>query len=99
MGKVQAQSDKTQVLKCNARTMQCYLVEQVVEVYFTKLRCPFFTLSKWAQEVATGKCLDQYLVAVDEFEKVIGENISVADYAKHEKLNTSWKIPIGCNES
>ena len=66
---------------------------------FYKTQVPsFFTLSKWAQEVATGKRLVQYLVAVNELEKVIGENIPVADYAKHEQLNTSWKIPIGCNE-
>jgi len=48
---------------------------------------------------ATGKRLDQYLVTVDELEKVIGETIPIADYAKHEKLNASWQIPIGCNES
>ena len=48
--------------------------------------------------MATGKRLDQYLVSVDEIEKVTGETIPVADYAKHEKLNTSWQIPIGCNE-
>lgn len=48
--------------------------------------------------MATGKRLDQYLVSVDEIEKVTGETIPVADYAKHEKLNTSWQIPIDCNE-
>ncbi len=48
---------------------------------------------------ATGKRLDQYLVTVDELEKVIGETIPIADYAKHEKLKTSWQIPIGCIES
>ena len=47
---------------------------------------------------ATGKRLDQYLVSVDEIEKVTGEKIPVADYAKHEKLNASSHIPIGCNE-
>ena len=47
---------------------------------------------------ATGKRLDQYLVTVDEIEKVTGEKIPVADYAKHEKLNASWQIPVGCNE-
>ena len=51
-----------------------------------------------SQEV-TGKRLDQYLVSIDEIEKDTGETIPVADYAKHEKLNTSWQIPIGCNES
>lgn len=38
---------------------------------------------------ATGKRLDQYLVSVDEIEKVTGEPIPVADYAKHEKLSSS----------
>lgn len=47
---------------------------------------------------ATGKRLDQYLVSVDELEKVTGEVIPVADYAKHEKPSSSWHIPIGCNE-
>ena len=47
---------------------------------------------------ATAKRLDQYLVSVDDIENAIGENIPVADYAKHEKLNASWQLPIGCNE-
>jgi endonuclease G len=47
---------------------------------------------------ATGKRLDQFLVSVDEIEKMTGEKIPVADYAKHEKLNASWQIPIGCDE-
>ncbi len=47
---------------------------------------------------ATGKRLDQYLVSVDDIEKVTGEKIPVADYAKHDKLNASWHIPVGCNE-
>ncbi|MCX7107935.1 MAG: DNA/RNA non-specific endonuclease [Methylococcales bacterium] len=47
---------------------------------------------------ATGKRLDQYLVSVEDIEKITGEKIPVADYAKHEKLNTSWQIPVGCNE-
>ena len=47
---------------------------------------------------ATGKRLDQYLVSVDEIEKVTGEVIPVADYAKHEKPSSSWHIPIGCNK-
>jgi hypothetical protein len=29
------------------------------------------------------------LVAVDELEKVIGETIPIADYAKHEELKTA----------
>jgi endonuclease G len=42
--------------------------------------------------------LDQYLVSVEDIEKITGEAIPVADYAKHEKLNVSWHIPVGCNE-
>ena len=41
---------------------------------------------------------DQYLVSVEDIEKVTGETIPVADYAKHEKLSSSWHIPVGCNE-
>jgi hypothetical protein len=26
------------------------------------------------------------------------DDIENADYAKHEKLNASWQLPIGCNE-
>jgi endonuclease G len=47
---------------------------------------------------ATGKRLDQYLVSVEDIEKITGEAIPVADYAKHEKLSSSWTIPVGCNE-
>ena len=47
---------------------------------------------------ATGKRLDQYLVSVEDIEKVTGEKIPVADYAKHDKLNASWAIPVGCDE-
>ena len=47
---------------------------------------------------ATGKRLDQYLVSVEDIEKVTGEKIPVADYAKHDKLNASWTIPVGCDE-
>ena len=42
--------------------------------------------------------LDQYLVSVDEIERVTGENIPVADYAKHDKPSASWLIPHGCNK-
>ncbi len=45
-----------------------------------------------------GKRLDQYLISVDEIEKITGEKIPVADYAKHKKLSASWHIPVGCNE-
>ena len=80
--------------------MQCIAIWQSRQwkLVLQNLGAKFFTLSKCAEEVATGKRLDQYLVTVDELEKVIGDKIPIADYAKHEKLNTSWQIPIGCNE-
>ena len=34
----------------------------------------------------------------DDIENAIGEKIPVADYAKHDKLNVSWQLPIGCDE-
>lgn len=42
--------------------------------------------------------LDSYLVTVDEIERVTGEKIPVADYAKHDKPSASWLIPKGCNK-
>jgi endonuclease G len=47
---------------------------------------------------ATRKKLDRYLVSVDELEKLTGETIPVADYAKHDKPPASWLIPAGCNK-
>jgi endonuclease G len=47
---------------------------------------------------ATKKNLDLYLVSLDELERVTGELIPVADYAKHEKPSHSWMIPSGCNK-
>ena len=47
---------------------------------------------------ATRKRLDHYLVSVDELERMTGEKIPVADYAKHDKPNQSWMIPVGCNK-
>jgi endonuclease G len=47
---------------------------------------------------ATKRNLDQYLVSVEQLEKVIGEKLPVADYAKHDKPNQSWMIPRGCNK-
>ena len=47
---------------------------------------------------ATRKHLDQYLVNVDDLERMTGEKIPVADYAKHEKPSQSWIIPRGCNK-
>jgi len=48
---------------------------------------------------ATKKNLDRYLVTVDEIERLTGEKIPVADYAKHDKPTASWMIPAGCNKS
>jgi len=50
-----------------------------------------------SQEAKRGQ-LDNYLVTVDEIERITGEKIPVADYAKHEKPATSWLIPKGCNK-
>jgi endonuclease G len=47
---------------------------------------------------ATRKQLDHYLVSVDELERLTGETIPMADYAKHDKPPESWVIPIGCNK-
>lgn len=47
---------------------------------------------------ATRKNLDRYLVTVDELERMTGEKIPVADYAKHEKPMASWLVPHGCNK-
>ncbi len=49
-------------------------------------------------QVAKRKMLDKYLVSVDEIERITGEVIPVADYAKHDKPNKSWMIPRGCNK-
>jgi endonuclease G len=51
-----------------------------------------------AQEV-TRKYLDGYLMSVDDIERVTGEKIPVANYAKHGKLSQSWLIPMDCNKS
>jgi len=50
-----------------------------------------------SQEAKRGQ-LDGYLVTVDEIERVTGEKIPVADYAKHDKPSASWLIPKGCNK-
>ncbi|MGZ4960880.1 MAG: DNA/RNA non-specific endonuclease [Methylomonas sp.] len=47
---------------------------------------------------ATKKRLDEYLVAIDELERMTGEKIPVADYAKHDKPAHSWMIPQGCDK-
>jgi endonuclease G len=48
---------------------------------------------------ATRRNLDRYLVTIDEIERLTGEKIPVADYAKHDKPATSWMIPMGCDKS
>ncbi|MSP28450.1 MAG: DNA/RNA non-specific endonuclease [Methylococcales bacterium] len=48
---------------------------------------------------ATRKNLDKYIVTVDDIERITGESIPVADYAKHDKPSESWIIPKGCNKS
>lgn len=48
---------------------------------------------------STKKNLDRYLASVDEIERVTGETIPVADYAKHDKPGASWVIPMGCDKS
>jgi endonuclease G len=47
---------------------------------------------------ATQQKLDDYLVSVQQIERLIGEKIAVADYVKHDKLASSWLIPKGCNK-
>ncbi|SJM89521.1 DNA/RNA non-specific endonuclease [Crenothrix polyspora] len=48
---------------------------------------------------ATKSNLDDYLVSVEQIERLTGEKIPVAAYAKHDKLAQSWMIPKGCNKS
>jgi endonuclease G len=48
---------------------------------------------------ATKSNLDRYLVSIDELERVTGEKIPVADYAKQDKPAASWLIPQGCDKS
>ena len=48
---------------------------------------------------ATRKNLDKYLVTINEIERITGEKIPVAQYAKESKPNTSWIVPKGCNKS
>lgn len=47
---------------------------------------------------ATKKRLDDYLISIDDLEKMTGEEIPVAIYAKHDKPAESWMIPQGCNK-
>ena len=48
---------------------------------------------------AIRKNLDSYLVTVNDIERITGEKIPVAQYAKETKPDTSWLIPQGCNKS
>ena len=48
---------------------------------------------------ATLDQLDTYIVSIDELEKMTGETIPVAEYAKHEPAPSSWLIPHGCDKS
>jgi len=47
---------------------------------------------------ATRKKLDNYLVSVEDIERVTGETIPVDDYLKYDKPSQSWLIPRGCNK-
>ena len=49
-------------------------------------------------EEAAKKNLDRYLVTLDDIERVTGEKLPVADYAKHERPRHSWMIPRGCDK-
>ncbi|WP_419621189.1 DNA/RNA non-specific endonuclease [Thiolapillus sp.] len=42
--------------------------------------------------------LDRYLVSIEELERLTGDKIPVADYAKQNKPQRSWMIPRGCNK-
>ncbi len=46
---------------------------------------------------ATRKRLDNYLVTVNEIERITGEEIPIAEYLKYEKTSQSWIIPYGCD--
>jgi len=48
---------------------------------------------------ATQKQLDDDPVSIDDIERVNGEKMPVADYAKHNNLSQSWLISMGCNKS
>jgi endonuclease G len=47
---------------------------------------------------ATIKNLDKYLISIEKLEKIIGQKIPVADYAKYDSPKTSWLLPYGCNK-
>jgi len=42
--------------------------------------------------------LDNYLVTVDEIERVTGEITPVSDYVKRKKLTSSCVLPKGCDK-
>ena len=47
---------------------------------------------------AIRKNVNQYLVTVHDIERITGEKIPVAEYAKDTKPAASWTIPLGCNK-
>lgn len=47
---------------------------------------------------ATQARLDDYLVSIQKIEKLTGEKIPVANYAKQDKLSHSWLLPKGCKK-
>jgi len=47
-------------------------------------------------QAAKNSQLDRYLVSIKELERLTGEKIPVADYAKQDKPQRSWMIPRGC---
>ena len=47
---------------------------------------------------ATAGALDQYLVSVNDIEKLASTKIPVAEYLKSQAQSASWQIPIGCNK-
>ena len=46
---------------------------------------------------ATRKKTDNYIVSIEEIERVTGEVIPVAGFTKYDKSNP-WVIPRGCNK-
>ncbi len=46
---------------------------------------------------ASRKELDLYLISIDDLEDETGEKIPVSDYAKHDKPDSSWLFPYGCD--
>lgn len=47
---------------------------------------------------AKRKKLDDYLVTIEDIEKLTDEIMPVQEYMKHDKPHYSWALPIGCNK-